>query len=157
MGTVPGTAGAVNSEIEFALTSAHTGTGGNAGLVRIRFQNTGLVTATVKTDRILLGYTVVLTPPTNFSTLSIDSSGRVTLTPSERDSVAAALLDLSNGVETSLTLRQALRLLAAASAGKLSGAATTTIVIRNVGDSKDRITATVDVAGNRSAITTDLT
>ena len=46
----------------------------------------------------------------------------------------------------------------AALAGKLSGAATTTIAIRNaVADSKQRITATVDADGNRSAITTDLT
>jgi hypothetical protein len=71
---------------------------------------------------------------------------------------AAGLLDLAAGVETGLTLRQAMRLLAAASAGKLSGAATTTITIRNaVADDKDRITATVDSSGNRSAITVDLT
>ncbi len=70
---------------------------------------------------------------------------------------AAALLDLANGIESSITLRQALRLILAASAGKISGAATTTIVIRNVGDSKDRITATVDADGNRSAVTTDAT
>lgn len=79
------------------------------------------------------------------------------LTSGERDSVAAAMLDLAAGIETGLTLRQAMRLLAAASAGKLSGAATTTIVIRNAAaDSKDRITATVDADGNRSAITLDL-
>lgn len=70
---------------------------------------------------------------------------------------AAAIWDLSNGIETSITPRQALRLILAASAGKLSGAATTTITIRNVGDSKDRIVATVDSDGNRSAITTDAT
>jgi len=70
---------------------------------------------------------------------------------------AAALMDLANGVETSITPRQALRLILAASAGKLSGAATTTVTIRNVGDSKDRITATVDADGNRSAVTTDAT
>ena len=70
----------------------------------------------------------------------------------------AALLDLAAGVETGLTLREALRLIAAASAGKLSGAATTTVVVRNaVADSKDRITATVDTSGNRSAVTVDLT
>jgi uncharacterized protein YunC (DUF1805 family) len=68
------------------------------------------------------------------------------------------LLDLSDGIETGLTLRQAVRLLTAASAGKLSGAATTTITIRNaVADSKARITATVDADGNRSAVTTDVT
>jgi hypothetical protein len=70
---------------------------------------------------------------------------------------AAALMDLANGIETSITPRQAMRLILAASAGKLSGAATTTIVIRNVGDSKDRITATVDSSGNRSAVTVDAT
>ncbi len=70
---------------------------------------------------------------------------------------AAALLDYANGVETSITLKQALRLILAASAGKLSGAATTTITIRNVGDSKDRIIATVDSDGNRTAVATDLT
>jgi hypothetical protein len=70
---------------------------------------------------------------------------------------AAALMDLANGIETGITPRQALRLVLAASAGKLSGAATTTIVIRNVGDSKDRITATVDSSGNRSAVTVDAT
>lgn len=71
--------------------------------------------------------------------------------------LAAALLDLSDGTETGLTVRQALRLLVAASAGKLSGAATTTITIRDSGDLKNRITATVDASGNRSAVTYDLT
>jgi hypothetical protein len=70
---------------------------------------------------------------------------------------AAALLDLANGIETSITPRQALRLILAASAGKLSGAATTTVTIRNVGDSKARITATVDADGNRSDVTVDAT
>lgn len=69
---------------------------------------------------------------------------------------ADALLDRSSGIETSITLRQALRLVLAASAGKLSGAAGTTVTIRNVGDSKDRITATVDSSGNRTAVTTDV-
>lgn len=71
--------------------------------------------------------------------------------------IADAILDRTDGVETSLTLRQALRLVVAAASAKLSGAATTTIVIRNYGDTKDRITATVDANGNRTAITYDLT
>ena len=86
-----------------------------------------------------------------------DSSGKLSLTSSEYSSISTALLDLSNGVETSLTLRQALRLMVAAAAGKVSGGATSTITFRNIGDSKNRIVATVDVYGNRSAITTDLT
>lgn len=70
---------------------------------------------------------------------------------------ASTLLDLANGIETGLTPRQALRLISAAMAGKLSGATTTTITIRNTADSKNRITATVDADGNRSAVTYDLT
>ena len=71
--------------------------------------------------------------------------------------LAQALLDLSDGIETGLTPRGALRIVTAASAGKLSGAATSSVVIRNVGDTKPRITATVDADGNRSAVTTDPT
>ncbi len=67
------------------------------------------------------------------------------------------ILDRSAGIETSLTPRQGLRLMVAALAGKLSGAATTTVTIRDTTDSKNRLVATVDSAGNRSAITTDLT
>lgn len=60
-------------------------------------------------------------------------------------------------VESGLTLRNALRLIAASTAGKLSGATGPTVVIRNaVADSKDRISATVDANGNRTAITVDL-
>lgn len=70
---------------------------------------------------------------------------------------AAQVWDLSNGVETGLTPRQAMRLLAAALAGKLSGAATTTVTIRNaVVDGTDRIVATVDSDGNRTAIVYNL-
>jgi len=72
--------------------------------------------------------------------------------------VPAMILDLTDAIEAGLTPRQALRLITAASAGKVSGAATTSVTIRNaVADSKDRIVATVDASGNRSAITTDLT
>jgi len=71
---------------------------------------------------------------------------------------ADALLDRSNAIEAGLTPRQALQLAVAALAAKLSGAATTTVTIRNaVADTKNRITATVDANGNRSAITYDLT
>lgn len=71
---------------------------------------------------------------------------------------ADALLDRAAGVETGLTPRQALRLLAAVNGGKLSGGATTTNTIRNaVADSKNRVVATVDPSGNRTAIVYDLT
>jgi hypothetical protein len=63
------------------------------------------------------------------------------------------LLD-EEDVESGLTMRQALRLIAAATAGKVSGGGTTTITFRNaVDDSADRIIATVDSSGNRTALT----
>lgn len=66
------------------------------------------------------------------------------------------LLDQED-VETGLTLRQALRLVTAATAGKISGGGTATITIRNaVADGVDRIVAEVDTDGNRTAITYEL-
>lgn len=66
------------------------------------------------------------------------------------------LLDQED-VETGLTLRQALRLITAAVGGEVSGGGTTTITFRNaVADDVERIVATVDSNGNRTAITYDL-
>jgi hypothetical protein len=70
--------------------------------------------------------------------------------------VADSILDAADGVESGLTLRQALRVIAAATAGKVSGAETTTITFRNaLVDDVDRIIATVDSNGNRTAVTLD--
>lgn len=74
------------------------------------------------------------------------------------NAIAVAHLDLADAIEAGLTVRQAHRLECSAAAAKLSGAGTTTVTIRDaVADSKDRIVATVDASGNRSAITYDLT
>lgn len=69
---------------------------------------------------------------------------------------ADALLDRASAVE-GYTVRQAMRLVLAANAAKLSGAATTTVSIRDIADTKDRIVATVDANGNRTAVTLDAT
>lgn len=69
---------------------------------------------------------------------------------------SAYLLD-EEDVETGLTMRQALRLIAAATGGKVSGGGTTTITFANaVADDVSRIIATVDSSGNRTAISYDL-
>jgi hypothetical protein len=74
----------------------------------------------------------------------------------EASSFSTYLLD-EEDVETGMTLRQALRLVTAASAGKISGASGSTVTIRSaVADDKDRVVATVDSNGNRTAITYDL-
>jgi hypothetical protein len=47
------------------------------------------------------------------------------------------------------------KLFAAALLGKVSGAGTGTEVFRSIGDTKNRITATVDANGNRTSVTLD--
>ena len=75
----------------------------------------------------------------------------------EAQSFSTYLLDAED-IESGLTLRQALRLVAAATAGKISGGGSSTVTIRNaVADGADRIVATVDSSGNRTAIVYDLT
>lgn len=61
------------------------------------------------------------------------------------------------GTQDGKTFAQTMLLMASALLGKASGMATTTAVFRAVDDSKDRITATVDANGNRSAVTLDAT
>lgn len=70
---------------------------------------------------------------------------------------ADAFLDKPSGVESNLTLRQAMRLITSVLAGRLSGAKTGVEVFRNATDTKNRITATIDSNGNRTSITTDVT
>jgi hypothetical protein len=78
------------------------------------------------------------------------------LASGERDAIAAAILDLAAGIQTDWTLRQALRVILAVAAGKISGADTSTVTIRDPGDTKDRVVATV-AAGGRTAVTYDKT
>lgn len=93
------------------------------------------------------------------SVINTDAITSTGLAASAANEIADAALDRADAVEAGLTLRQALRLIAAAVAGKLSGGGTSTVTIRNaVADSKDRIVATTpDANGNRTAITVDLT
>lgn len=75
----------------------------------------------------------------------------------DADALAADAVDeiLDEVVEGTITLRQALRILLSALAGKSTGGGTATLTFRDIADSKPRITATVDVNGNRTAIVRD--
>jgi len=64
---------------------------------------------------------------------------------------------LDEVVEGTLTLRQIHRLLLSALAGLASGGGTPILTFRDIADTKDRITATVDKAGNRTAVIRDAT
>ena len=69
--------------------------------------------------------------------------------------IATAVVD--KAVEGAITVEGALRIMLSALSGKLNGAATTTVNIRDLADAKNRIVATVDADGNRSAVTLDVT
>ena len=75
----------------------------------------------------------------------------------DADALAADAVDeiLDEAVEGSLTLRQVLRIVLAALAGKSTGGGSGTINFRDQADSKNRITATVDVNRNRTGMTVD--
>jgi hypothetical protein len=68
--------------------------------------------------------------------------------------VGNAVLDALNGVEDEVTLRQALRIILSALGGKVSISGNT-VTFRDANDTKDRITATTDSNGQRTAVTLD--
>lgn len=74
----------------------------------------------------------------------------------DADAIAADAVDkiIDEVVEGSLTLRQVVRIMLAALAGKITDADTSTNSFRDVADTKDRIVATVDATG-RTTITLD--
>jgi hypothetical protein len=71
--------------------------------------------------------------------------------------LADTILDRAAGVESGITLRQALRLILAAVAGPLSGADTSSVTIKAADNSKTRIVASVDAIGNRTSVSLDPT
>lgn len=91
---------------------------------------------------------------TTFTSGAIDAAALATDAGQE---IADAYLDRANAIETGLTPRNQMRLVAASASGDLSGAGTGTEVLKSAkSGAKSRITATVDVDGNRT-IATDLT
>lgn len=80
--------------------------------------------------------------------IQVDTGGGAVLTANE-------ILD-NQSIETGFSMRESLRLILSSLAGKISGAETTTVTIRNVVDDKNRIVATVDTSGNRTGLTYDV-
>jgi hypothetical protein len=145
------------------LLSSGTGTGQislSSGAVLLQATQTGVTIPTVTTVGSVTGAVGSVTG--NVGGNVVGSVGSLT-TNNDKTGYTLSntgidnILDRTAGVETSFTLRQALRLILSSAAAKLSGAATTTVKLRDINDTKDRITATVDSDGNRTAITTDVT
>jgi len=76
--------------------------------------------------------------------------------PEDTQGFATTLLDDPDGVEVALTVREALRLIAAALAGELAGSPSGPIEIKGVGIETVRIEATVDASGNRTGVIIDV-
>jgi hypothetical protein len=72
------------------------------------------------------------------------------------DDVATALLDLTDGVETGITLRQATRGMASALCGKLSSAGTGVETFLGIGNNITRMVSNVTSQGSRTAVTLTL-
>lgn len=96
------------------------------------------------------GYDTVIRTDLSGVAFGVSTSGGSAPTTGE---IVSAMMNES--VESGLTLKEALRLMSAVLAGKVSGGGTETITFRNVGDSKNRVVAEVDTSGNRTAITYD--
>ena len=65
----------------------------------------------------------------------------------------AAKMATAENIEGTYTLKDAIRIILAFAAGKVSGGGTASIKFRSTGDDVDRIQATVDSSGNRTAVT----
>lgn len=61
----------------------------------------------------------------------------------------------TRSLETGLTVEEAIRVILSSAAAKASGLDTLTPVFRDINDTKNRISATTDAFGNRSAVTID--
>ncbi len=131
-----GLAGKLEAVAALAGSGAVSGAIGALAGIFADLDGDGALTATIKA----LGF------------MEADVSPFTELSP---ESLAAAVW--ASIIESGLTAEAAMRLIAAATAGEVSGAATATVTIRSaVADDKNRIVATVDGDGNRTAITFDL-
>lgn len=95
-------------------------------------------------------------------TASAIAANAITAAKIATDAIGAAQLAadavdeiLDDPVEGALTMRQVLRIMLSSLAGKSNGGGTASINFRNYADTLNRIAATVDANGNRTAITLD--
>lgn len=104
----------------------------------------GLSGGTITIDASCTGGTIVVSGVgtlVNESALNVNSSGLATTFDAAVDGV--------------ITLAEAIRLQNSVLAGKVSGAGSGTEIFRDLADTKNRVTSTVDASGNRTAVTVD--
>ena len=124
----------VNAEVDTAISDAALATAAALATVDA---NVDLILADTGTDGVALSATTI-------------------------NAIADGLLDRADGVEpasrgTEITVREALRVTVSALAGKVSDADSSPILFRDLNDSRNVITATVDGSGNRTAVVLNTT
>lgn len=97
-------------------------------------------------------YALLLDEDTTIASTSDSEEYCVRITHSGMAPVVRTVELFRNSVD-GRTWAQAMAILLAAAAGKVSGAAGTTVTIRDVADARNAIVATVDADGNRTAVT----
>jgi hypothetical protein len=141
------------------LASADYTAPANADITAIKAKTDNLPAAPAATGDIPTAVAIRSEIDSNSTKLDAAVSTRLAAASYTAPPSAAAnadeLLDRANAIETGWTVRKALRIIAAACAGKVSGAAANAPVFRSITDGKNRITATTDADGNRSAVTLD--
>lgn len=140
-----------------ALTSAHLDTLGDLAL-----HITGAAADPADVLAEVVAYDPQAATNLGLSNLDVASSALETAiatraAPGDAMALTGAAVDaiLDDVVEGAFTLRQFIRLFAAALFNKSSGGGTATIIFRDRGDTKARISATVDADGNRTAVVVD--
>lgn len=117
------------------VTGCFAGASGTGGRIEIDALNTG--------GNVVYGGSLLVNP------------GNLTLPDDiKNSSVSQSVWEYM--LDGTFTAAEVMRLIASASAAKLSGANTTTINLRDIADTKNRVVATVDQHGNRSAVTYDV-
>jgi len=117
---------------------------------------TGVITLTTYPPVITAGGEVLVEVPTGIVTLTGYAPDVYISKLTEQDIQRIVDSIFSRVIENGETFEEAIRLIRAEAAGKLAVAGNT-VTIRDAADSKDRITATVDSNGQRTAIITDAT
>lgn len=114
----------------------------------------GDLTATMKTS-VQTAADTAITANALVLEIEAETDGIAAIPTSNPSAASIATAVWASVMEGSYSALNYMRIFASALAGKGSGLATTTVKYRDTGDTKDRITATVDADGDRSAITLD--
>jgi len=159
--TVVGDLGTVQTGDSFAIVN------GDHGLVSIQDDVDEILTDTAEIGTAGVGLSNIGTIATCTTNTDMRGTDGVSLVIPDASGVVANLISALNnisvsditGVEvdndgTTISLAGALKLILSVLAGKSSGGGTATIVFRDIADAKNRISATVDANGNRTAIGT---